>query len=124
MRYVSPMTTTLHAHVSTAATDCDGPMYRDFVVALNQEELTSHAEAEERGYNDFHALDFKKRVLGSHVSFSSEIGVTIQVTRDGFTVEEPTEEGHRSVEVRWCEDVDCDPDAYAQRDVFAERMGY
>lgn len=116
------MTTNLHAHVSTASADCDGPMYRDYVTALNDDERAMHEQA--NGVNDFHDLTFKERVLGNHVSFHSEFGVTVKVGEDGFTMSEQTDEGYRSAEVRWCEDEDCDPNAASQRDVFAEMMGY
>lgn len=116
------MTTNLHAHVSTASADCDGPFYRDYVTALNDDERAMHDKAQ--GVNDFHDLVFKERVLGNHVSFHSEGGVTVKVDSDGFHMHEQTDEGYRSAEVRWCEDEDCDPNAASQRDVYAEMMGY
>lgn len=116
------MTSHLHAHVSTASADCDGPMYRDYVTELNDDEIAEHEKAQ--GVNDFHDLHFKERVMGNHVSFHSEFGVTVKVDAEGFTMHEQTDEGYRSAEVRWCEDESCDPRAYSQRDVFAEMMGY
>jgi|SRR6478752_1122319 len=118
------MTTNLHAHVSTASADCDGPMYRDYVTELNDSERAEHAAAEARGYNDFHEIEFQQRVLGNHVSFHTEFECHVKVTGDGFTVHETTDEGYRSAEVRWCRDESCDPHAASQRDVFAEQMGY
>lgn len=116
------MTTSLHAHMSTASRDCDGPMYRDYVEALNDDERAEHERA--NGVNDFHDLNFKARILAGAVFFSAEFGATVNITPEGFTYNEPTDEGHRSVEVRWCEDESCDPNAYTQRDVYAEMMGY
>jgi hypothetical protein len=116
------MTTTLHAHVSTASADCDGPMYRDYVTSLNDVELLMHEKA--NGVNDFHDLEFKSRVLSNHVSFHSEFGVQASITEGGFTMHEQTDEGYRSAEVYWCEDAECDPNSYSQRDVFAEQMNY
>ena len=116
------MTTTLHAHVSTASSDCDGPQYNEWVESLNVTELAQHVAA--NGVNDFHDLNFKERVLGNHVSFHSEFGVTVAVLDWGFTMHEQTDEGYRQAEVRWCEDEDCDPNAKSHRDVFAEQMGY
>ena len=116
------MTTTLHAHVSTASSDCDGPMYRDYVSALNDDERAMHEKA--NGVNDFHELEFKARILSNHVSFHSEAGVQARIFDGGFETTEQTDEGYRSSEVRWCEDADCDPNAASQRDVFAEMMGY
>lgn len=115
------MTTTLHAHVATAAVDCDGPFYTDYVTSLNTEELAEHFHA--NGINDFHDLNFKARVLSNHVSFHAE-DATVRITPEGFSYFERTEEGHRSSEVTWCEDESCDPNAAGQRDVYAEMMGY
>lgn len=115
---------TLHAHVATASRDCDGPMYRDYVEAANDLEIAEHNEGEARGYNNFADLTFKARILAGQVSFSPDVSVKVEVTVHGFTTSEPTEEGYRSSEVRWCEDADCDPNAASQRDVYAEQMGY
>lgn len=109
---------TLHAHVSTASSDCDGPFYREYVESLNDDE---RAEAG-KPFNDFHDLHFKERVMGNIVSFHAIDGI-MSVNPDGFTWREPTEEGYRSADVRWCTD-DCDESAAWQRDVFAEQMGY
>lgn len=116
------MATHLHAHVSTASVDCDGPLYRELISSLNDAERAEHEQAQ--GVNDFHDLHFKARILAGHVSFSSEQGVNVRVDEDGFTAFEQTDEGHRRANVRWCEDRDCDPTAASQRDVFAEQMGY
>lgn len=116
------MTSHLHAHVSTASADCDGPLYRDYVTELNDVEIAEHERA--NGINDFHDLHFKERVLASHVSFSPVDNAIVTVAEWGFSTHEPTEEGYRSAEVRWCEDESCDPRAYSQRDVYAEMMGY
>lgn len=97
-------------------------MYREYVTELNSTEIAMHEVS--NGVNDFHDLAFKERVLGDHVAFHSEGGVTVKVTRDGFTMHEPTDEGYRSAEVQWCEDPECDTEASSQRDVFAEQMGY
>lgn len=107
-------TNSLHAHVNIASADCDGPLYRDHVSQMTDAEKAS----------DFPDLDFKQRVMGSHVSFSPMGEVRVTVTEDGFTMHEQTDEGFRSAEVRWCEDEDCDPDKRGQRDVYAEMMGY
>jgi len=114
------MTKNLHAHVSTSSSDCDGPMYREYVSGLNDAELTEHYRA--NGVNDFHDLNFKARILENHVSFNGF--VTVNMTAEGFNTHEPTEEGYRAAEVRWCEDETCDPNAYSQRDVYAEQMNY
>jgi len=122
MGYVYLMTTTLHAHVSTASADCDGPFYQEYVTELNDDERAMHEQA--NGVNDFHDLEFKARVLSNHVSFHSEAGVTVNVGQDGFSMHEQTDEGYRRADVTWCEDEACDPNAASQRDVFAEQMGY
>ena len=114
----------LHAHINTASADCDGPMYREYVGRPNDDEIAMHEAAEANGgWNDFSDLAFKARMLENQVSFHSEFGVTVKVNEHGFDMHEQTDEGYRSADVRWCEDEDCE-DAYSQRDVFAEMMGY
>lgn len=112
----------LHAHVSTSSRDCDGPMYREYVETLTDADRLAIVAA--NGINDFTDLEFKARILSFHVSFHSEFGVTVRMDADGFQVSEPTDEGHRSSEVTWCENEGCDPNARWQRDVYAEAMGY
>lgn len=109
------MTTTLHAHVATAAADCDGTMYREWVACPND------AERANESWGD---MLFRERMLTNHVSLHTEYGVSVKVTADGFEMHETTDEGHRVAEVRWCEDEECDPNSYSQRDVYAEMMGY
>lgn len=116
------MTTNLHAHVSTASVDCDGPLYRDYVTELNDDERAEHER--QNGVNDFHDLHFKERVLGNHVSFHPLGKVEVEVTEGGFSMRERTDEGYRAADVTWCEDEECDPHAASQRDVYAEAMGY
>lgn len=118
------MTTNLHAHVSTAASDCDGPMYDTYVTTLNDDERAEHEAAEARGYNDFHEYTFKGRVIASHTSYHPLDCVTLTITPEGFRMQEVTDEGYRSADVRWCEDESCDPNARSHRDVFAEAAGY
>jgi hypothetical protein len=114
------MTSNLHAHVDTSSRDCDGPQYNSWVTSLNDDEIAEHEKAQ--GINDFHDLHFKARVLSHHVSFHAE--GEVHYYPEGFTVSEPHDEGYHNVEVRWCEDEDCDPNARSHRDVYAEMMGY
>lgn len=121
------MTTNLHAHVSTAARDCDGPIYREWVETLNDAERKMHEDSfNEAGesINDFHDYAFRERLLSAHVSFHPEFVVRVEIQEAGFTMSEETEEGFRSAEVEWCEDPKCDLLAKSQRDVYAEQMGY
>lgn len=111
----------LHAHVHTASSDCDGPLYRDYTVFLNDEERLEHLRQD--GVNDFFDLHFKERILASQVSFHSEYGASVDITATGFAYREQTDEGYRSAEVTWCEDEGCG-ESYSQRDVYAEMMGY
>jgi hypothetical protein len=116
------MTNTLHAHVSTASSDCDGPFYREYVDTFNVTELEERAAA--NGVNDFSDIHFMNRVFTNNCGpYGVEHGMRITVTNDGFDWYEDTDEGCRSGEVRWCHE-DCDPRAAWQRDVFAEQMGY
>ena len=141
------MTTNLHAHIDADLLDCDGPLYHSRVETLTDEERAEAArtcprhggtwgddptcedctfeDGTERpfGPQDFHDYRFKERVLGNIVSFHAE-GATVTITPGGFYYSEPTEEGHRAYDVRWCEDTDCDPNARSYRDVYAEQMGY
>lgn len=110
----------LHAHIATGTSDCDGPMYRDYTVFLNDEEKAEHERQD--GVNDFHDLHFKSRILGDMVSFSPFVAVKVEVTTHGFTASEETEEGFRHCEVTWCEH-ECG-ESYSQRDIYAEMMGY
>lgn len=116
------MTSHLHAHISTTATDCDGRMDYDYVVSLNEAEIAEHEKA--AGVNDFHDLHFKARVLGNLATFCPDYQQTIIIEEDGIETQESTEEGHRHSQAQWCEDPDCDPNQQSQRDHAAEAMGY
>ena len=116
------MTTSLHAHVSTATADCDGPIYREYVTGLSEAEIAEHVEA--NGINDFHDIHFMQRVMMNHCSPYAVHQMRITVDESGVEWSEDTEEGHRSGEIRWCRDEDCDPNAESYRDVYAEMMGY
>lgn len=116
------MTSHLHAHISTTATDCDGRMDYDYVVSLNETEIAEHQKA--GGVNDFHDLSFKGRVLQHVATFCPYDTQTITIDNDGFEAQESTDEGHRHSQVQWCEDPDCDPNEHSQRDYSAEAMGY
>ena len=114
-------TNTLHAHVSTSGSDCDGRVTDEYVTTMNQDELDHSARA--RGINDFSDLMFKARVLSNHVSFSPLDKVQVEVSENGFTMYEVTEEGCRTAEVIWCED-ECDGSVASHTDLYAEMMGY
>lgn len=119
------MTTNLHAHVDTFARDCDGGHGDDYIMALSADEVAHSVKA--NGINDFHEIIFRDRVVASVVnSYSIEEGFTgtLQVTAHGLDWSEPTDEGYRRTEVRWCEDEECDPNARAVFDEYAEAMGY
>ena len=122
MPHTRHMTTNLHAHVSTASADCDGPIYRDYVTSLNDAELAEHADA--NGVNDFHEIHIMNLVFTNHCGPYAVHQLTVKVDDDCFEWNEQTEEGYRAGEVRWCRDADCDPNAASQRDVYAEMMGY
>lgn len=112
----------LHAHLSTASVDCDGPMYHDWIMSLSEAEIAEHREAD--GVNDFHDIHFKERVLAGLVSFHPLQSLRVEITEHGIECHETTDEGHRHAEARWCTDEDCDPDTRSQRDVYAEMAGY
>lgn len=114
------MTNNLHAHVSTYSVDCDGPMSRDYVLTMDDEERAS----------DFGDITFRNRVLCSIVSAYTCWDGTLKVQSDemeGLTKTldwtETTEEGGRTAHAQFCED-DCDTEESGQRDYFAEAMNY
>lgn len=113
---------TAHAHVSSASADCDGPMYRDYTVFVDDEAKAKSAACD--GVNDFWEIEFRNSILTSQVSvYAVEHGLTMKATEAGFCWHETTDEGYRSGDVRWCDDEDCG-ESYSQRDVYAEMMGY
>lgn len=114
------MSTSLHAHVETYIRDCDGSYYSEYVMPLSAEEVDAHVKAD--GVNDFHDIYFKERILSSVVALHTH--AKIEITPEGFTYGQPTEEGFRNTEVVWCEDESCDPRASEYRDFAAEAMGY
>ena len=106
--------TALHAHIDTSAADCDGPLYRSYVVGISDEEVAGN----------FAEINFRERVLNSQVSVYACMSGTLQVSEGGFSWRETTDEGYRASDVRWCDDESCDLETYSQRDVYAEMMGY
>lgn len=109
----------LHAHVSTAAADCDGPIHRDYVETFND------AEREESGqvYNDFSEIHFMDRVFISVCGPYAVRQMRVTVDEDGIEFHESTDEGYRQGQVRWCRDA-CDTDETHYRDIRAEEAGY
>jgi hypothetical protein len=112
----------LHAHIYSAARDCDGLYTRDYIMEPNDDERTG-----EGGWNWFGDLDFKSRVL-NHVVSMYGLGGTLTVTTldDGMAHlewSEATDEGYRIVEATFCED-NCDLGESHYRDHTAEAAGY
>jgi hypothetical protein len=100
---------TLHFHVSTSSSDCDGPLYRDYV------ELPLATET---------SVEFFARVMLVNCARN-----TAQVTleEDGEWVirhHAPTEDGYHAEEWRSCVTQECRGQKSTQRDVFAEAAGY
>lgn len=116
------MTNTLHAHVETHATDCDGPLSSGYLLTMND-----HEQADQFG-----DIKFMERVVSHVVNvYSLFRSGTLQVdcldessTEKRLSWSEQTEEGHRSVEATICTD-DCDlsEDSW-RRDHQAEAAGY
>ena len=121
MHYLYHMTNNIHAHVSTASADCDGPQYSSRVEVFNDEERAEQERAQ--GVNDFSDIHFMERVFMSVASPYAVHQMTVKVDEEGIDVHEQTEEGYRSAEVRWCRD-DCDLEETSYRDVYAEMMNY
>lgn len=107
----------LHAHIDSAARDCDGLYTRDYVMTPNG--------AEHLG--EFGELEFRDRVMGSIVSMAGLGGVlTVTPLDDGMARlewNEPTDEGYRQVDATFCID-DCDTGENHFRDHAAEAAGY
>lgn len=121
------MTTTLHAHVSTFARDCDGGHGHDYITRMNEEEIREHEDSVDINgcwvANDFSDIHFMQRVMVNVASpYAVEYGMTVEVDSEGIRVREQTDEGHRSAEVTWCHD-DC-ADESRVFDEYAEAMGY
>ena len=100
-----------HAHVSTHSRDCDGDYSGGHVVEMTLEERCDR-------FGDLH---FKERVLGDTVTLHGH--GTLEVTPDGLSWHEQTDEGYRAARVRWCEE-DCPTERSWQRDHRAEAAGY
>lgn len=105
---------TLHAHYESYATDCDGPISRDFVLDM---------------YDDEDEYAFQQRVLLAVVSTHTFHGGKLEVVNDDeyslmrYVWSEATEEGGRHVEATFCTD-DCDLTETSYRDYQAEAAGY
>jgi len=116
------MNTNLHAHVSTASADCDGPQYRSYVETFNDDERAETERAQ--GVNDFSDIHFMERVMMNVANPYAARQMRITVDEEGIDVHEDTDEGYRSAEVRWCRDERCDTEESSYRDVYAEMMNY
>jgi len=111
------MTTTLHAHVTTTATDCDGRYDNDYVVVNEY-------------IGEFSDIRFHDRIVsslvGSYAMGEGHQGTLTVNNVDGTIVlewNESTDEGYRHASARFCED-DCDESEAGYRDYTAESMGY
>ena len=111
----------LHAHIQSYATDCDGPISRTYDMTMTDDERNS----------EFGDIDFHNRVLASVVNTysifqSGELRVTSGEGSD-YVVRlewwETTEEGGRNVTatICGCPDGDHEP---TYRDHRAEQYGY
>lgn len=119
------MSSQLHAHVDTYTTDCDGPIARDYVMVMSEDELSGQDQP-----NWFGDIEFHNRVVAHVVNtYSSFRGGHLEVSVDDeygnvtLLWAEPTEEGGRRMEARFCTD-DCDETEEHYRDYRAESMGY
>lgn len=101
----------LHAHIATESSDCDGRYSRTYIEVMRDDEAES----------EWADLDFQARVLGSHVGFHESGELTFN--SNGFNVHTRTDEGYRDVTVDWCTDDDTD-ERGTFRDHRAESMGY
>ena len=112
---------TIHAHIETYSTDCDGALSSGHVMVPTEHELKDEA---------FGDIRFHNRVVTSVVNtYSLDVVGTLRVTRSGDEVRlmwnEPTEEGGRATEAIICTDERCDLEEQPwRRDHQAEAAGY
>lgn len=102
--------TTVHVHVETSSSDCDGPLYRSSTWTPNDDETSA---------------EFFTRWMLSLCAYSGNVNV--RLTDDGEWIAEhghETDEGYHAEEHRSCAYEDCRDQRSSQRDVYAERMGY
>ena len=120
----------LHAHIESYTTDCDGPLSRDYVLTMNDEERAEATAA--NGINDFSDIHFHERVVNHLVNTysifqSGRLEVTSGEGSD-YVVrmewQEDTDEGYRQMSAIICEDENCDTGEAHYRDHRAEEMGY
>lgn len=101
---------TIHAHGERVSQDCDGQYSSGWLAEPTSEERRSGWE-----------MDFKGRVVRDIVNTETSSG-RLDVTEEGVTWSETTEEGFVSVTVTWCSD-QCSDSPWS-RDHTAERAGY
>ena len=113
---------TIHAHIETYSTDCDGALSSGYILTPNPAELADEA---------FGDIRFHNRVVTNIVNtYSIDNNATLRVTRvSGNEVQlmwnEPTEEGGRAAEALICTDERCDLEEQPwRRDHQAEAAGY
>lgn len=117
---------TLHAHIESYSTDCDGPISSSYVLTMNEDELKGQDEP-----NYFGDIYFLDRVVTTLVnSYSLLWRGTLEIecfdegsTEKRMTWSEPTDEGHRQSIATICTD-ECDEAERSYRDHRAESMGY
>lgn len=110
---------TLHAHVSTAARDCDGLYTRDYVMTFDEAETVLEKSLMPSAFH------FMNRVMCAVASpYAVEHGMTVRVDDAGIEVHEVTDEGYSEASVRWCHDDDCELGEWSFRDHTAEAAGY
>lgn len=104
-------TTLVHAHISEQSRDCDG------TYSSGRMEVMTHEEQAD----EFGDLHFQQRILGNVVTLHGQ--GRLEVTPEGLSWHERTDEGFRAADVRWCTD-ECANESAWQRDHRAEEMGY
>ena len=97
----------MHAHIETRSQDCDGRYTRSYVC---------------QNWDNDIADAFKDQTLASHVPLLGSYA-SVEITPDGFSVREATEEGYCHTNVEWCTD-DCVDVKPTYQDHRAEAMGY
>lgn len=122
----------IHVHVSTHERDCDGPLYRDWVVVPDPKPTPEYVRPQ-ADYDD--DATWEAYLLGRINVFAEEIHIRTEVRKveDDEGNERylrsaewggPTEEGHYHEQHEACINPTCNLQGYRQRDVYAEQMGY
>lgn len=102
--------TTVHIHIESSASDCDGPLYRSSVWVPDADDSSA---------------EFFVRWMLSLCAYNPDVEISLR--EDGEwrgSYSQRTDEGYHAEEHHSCIYEECRGQQASQRDVYAERMGY